>query len=87
MTLASLSTSSQKTYTSVRDSVLNRFPGTELLSFHLFEKLAANISGVVSIKDDFDYVLIARSTSMLADAYFLPTWLVELSFSPMVITS
>jgi hypothetical protein len=44
--------SSQQTYTSVQQSLLRRFPETELLSYHLVNKLVANISGVVSIKDD-----------------------------------
>jgi len=46
--------SSQQTYTSVRQSLLRRFPDseTELLSYHLVNKLVTNISGVVSIKDD-----------------------------------
>jgi hypothetical protein len=44
--------SSQKTYTAARDSILRRFPETELLSYHLVNKLVANISGVVSVKDD-----------------------------------
>jgi len=44
--------SSQKTYTSVREAILRRFPDTELLSYHLVKNLVASISGVVSIKDD-----------------------------------
>jgi len=44
--------SSQNTYTSVREAILRRFPETELLSYHLVNKLVTNISGVVSIKDD-----------------------------------
>ena len=44
--------SSQKTYSSVRDAILRRFPDIELLSYHSVKKLVANISGVVSVRDD-----------------------------------
>jgi hypothetical protein len=45
---------SQQTYTSVRQSFLRRFPEIKLLSYYLVnrDKLVANISGVVSIRDD-----------------------------------
>lgn len=44
--------SSQQTYTDARQAFLRRLPETELLSYHLVKKLVAEISGVVSVKDD-----------------------------------
>lgn len=44
--------SSQQTYTAARQSILRRFPDSEILSYHLVKKLVAEISGVVSIRDD-----------------------------------
>ncbi|KIM35961.1 hypothetical protein M413DRAFT_78832 [Hebeloma cylindrosporum] len=44
--------SSQQTYTAARQAFLRRLPGTELLSYHLVKKLVAEISGVVSVRDD-----------------------------------
>ena len=43
---------SQQTYTAARQSILRRFPESEILSYHLVKKLVADISGVVSVKDD-----------------------------------
>ena len=35
-----------------QEAILQRFPESEILSFHLMKKLVANISGVVSVRDD-----------------------------------
>lgn len=43
---------SQDTYTSVRASVLQRYPSSGILSYYEIKKLVAQISGVVSINDD-----------------------------------
>jgi hypothetical protein len=44
--------SSQQTYTAAREAILWRFPESEILSYHLIKKLVADISGVVSVRDD-----------------------------------
>jgi len=59
--------SSQQTYTSVQQSLLRRFPETKLLSYHLVNKLVANISGVVSIKDDMCINLCHAFTGPFAE--------------------
>ena len=43
---------SEATYNSVQESIIQRFPDTEILSHHLAKKLVSDISGVVSVADD-----------------------------------
>jgi hypothetical protein len=43
---------SEATYNSVRASILQRFPDTNVLSHHQAKKMLADISGVVSVSDD-----------------------------------
>lgn len=43
---------SEATYHDVRTAIKRRFPGAEVLSHHLVKKLVAEISGVVSMRDD-----------------------------------
>jgi len=44
--------SSQQTYTAAQQAIMRQFPESEILSYHLMKKLVADISGVVSIRDD-----------------------------------
>ena len=43
---------SQATYNAVRVAILRRFPGTNVLSYHLVKNLTAKATGVVSVLDD-----------------------------------
>jgi len=43
---------SQETYTSVRTSIVQRYPSSKILLYYKVKKLVAQISGVVSINDD-----------------------------------
>jgi hypothetical protein len=43
---------SEATYNSVCEATIRRFPQVEVLSHHRAKKMAANISGVVSVEDD-----------------------------------
>ena len=58
---------SQATYNAVRDAILERFPGTNVLSYHLVKNLAAKASGVVSILDDMCINSCQAFTGPLAD--------------------
>ena len=58
---------SQATYGAVRDAILERFPGTNVLSYHLVKKLAASASGVVSVLDDMCINSCQAFTGPLAD--------------------
>ncbi|KAF8962352.1 hypothetical protein BDZ97DRAFT_1123753 [Flammula alnicola] len=48
----SCTNASEATYNSVRQSILRRFPETDILSHYLAKKLVSDISGVVSVCDD-----------------------------------
>ena len=43
---------SEETYNSVRQSILTRFPDTDVLSYYLVKKCVADITGVYAISDD-----------------------------------
>lgn len=46
------SNASQATYNAVRDAVMAAFPETNVLSYHLVTKLAAELTGVCAVRDD-----------------------------------
>ncbi|KAF8157245.1 hypothetical protein B0H34DRAFT_808494 [Crassisporium funariophilum] len=43
---------SESTYKSVRESILKRFPNTEVMSYYRVKALVSDLTGVVSIEDD-----------------------------------
>ena len=44
--------SSEETYTAVRDSIIRRFPGTQVLTYAQVKNLVRDITGVESINED-----------------------------------
>jgi hypothetical protein len=46
------SNASESTYKSVRESILRRFPNTEILSYHRVKALVSELTGVISVEDD-----------------------------------
>jgi len=60
---------SEATYNSVRESIIQCFPDTEIHSHHLAKKLVSDISGVVSVADDMCINSCHAFTGPFTDLY------------------
>ncbi|KAM6488773.1 hypothetical protein JOM56_015778, partial [Amanita muscaria] len=66
------SNTSEATYAAVRESVMRRFPGTDVLSYYLAKKMVADISGVDAVLDDMCINSCTAFIGPLADAMECP---------------
>jgi len=66
------SNASEATYSAVRDSVMRRFPGNDILSYYLAKKMVADISGVDAMLDDMCINSCTAFVGPLADATECP---------------
>lgn len=68
----SCSKSSESTYRAVRESILKRFPHTEVLSYHRAKALVADLTGVIAIEDDMCVNSCTAFTGPLKDSDICP---------------